>query len=273
MPPAPSTDIVACHQHQIVGPQLLAGSVGNKTSLAGTLKRLHDGGLLEGPVKSLRTIRGNLQRINATHADARTPYGTVVKIMAVPGENFKFEYVCPFAYLHHMCTLSSEFTTIMKSCSESGNPLRIVLYADSICPGNPFRPEKSRTVQCIYWTIIDWPPWMLQRSGLWPVFGFIRDTILNSIDGGLGKVMGLILRLMFFPSGVAPSFQTGIVLPGGFMVTAMFAGFLADLVAHKDLFQFKGASGFKFCFECGNVVNRRYVDSPCGRYVGIGCHR
>ena len=167
--------------------------------------------------------------------------------------------------------MSDAFQSAMGACTQSPDPLRIVIYADSICPGNPFRPEKSRTVCCIYWTIVDWPAWLLQRSGVWPVLGFIRDVVLSRFEGGLSRLMCFIIRFMFMPQPSEPSFATGITLPGGINVLGRFAGFLADLAAHKELFHFKGAQGWKCCFECGNLVKRPFVDSADGKFVGLGC--
>ena len=38
---------------------------------------------------------------------------------------------------------------------DGGNPLRLVIYLDEMNSGNPFRPEKSRTMQCSYWCVAD----------------------------------------------------------------------------------------------------------------------
>ena len=106
---------------------------------------------------------------------------------------------------------------------------------------------------------------------MWPILGFMRDSLLSTMTGGLSMVMSNILLMMFGAAAGCPSFNNGIVLPGGVMVVGVFAGFLCDLAGHKELFHFKGAAGFKCCFECGNVIKHPVVDSPCGRYVGLGC--
>ena len=266
-----SPAILGSHKRQLSDAQLVAGSVGHKAQMAATLTQLHHSGTLTSAVTTERSIRSRLTDAAVAHGRSHTPYGPVVKFTKLPGEELEVEYVCPFAYLFYMCLMSDAFKDSMETLSRSDTPLRIVLYADSICPGNPFRPEKSRTVTCIYWTIVDWPAWMLQRSGLWPVLAFIRDSVVAQVNGGLSNIMGHMLRLMFLPEAGEPSFVTGIVMPGGFTIHGKFIGFLADLAAHKDIFQFKGAAGFKCCFECQNVIKHKVVDSACGKFVGLGC--
>ena len=41
--------------------------------------------------------------------------------------------------------------------SRQGPEAKIVLYIDEVCPGNPLRPEKSRTTQAVYWAMADLP--------------------------------------------------------------------------------------------------------------------
>ena len=164
----------------------------------------------------------------------------------------------------------------MRECIPEGTVGRIVLYIDEICPGNPLRPEKSRTLQAIYWAFIDWPQWILQRTSMWPVFGTIRSTIVSGLSGKVSALMRLVLRI-FFPEDGIGSFAGGVTLVFAagerFVTRARFSGFIADEKAHNEISGTKGASGTKCCISCRNVFNRFDATTamPDG-CVCITCH-
>ena len=146
--------------------------------------------------------------------------------------------------MSYLCTISGAFYDVLRSVHVAGQPLRIVLYVDECCPGNPLRPEKSRSIHCIYWTFVDFPQWLLCRTGTWFVFAFIRDVLVCELPGGLSQLMRSVLRKFFGASG--HSYGRGIVVEhkgANLMVTCIFAGFLADDSAHKYIASVKGASG------------------------------
>ena len=55
------------------------------------------------------------------------------------------------------------------------------------------------------------------------------------------------------------------------LVTGIFAGFLADEKAHKELTGTKGASGSKICTTCNNVFNRVKESALVAGTVCIAC--
>ena len=93
----------------------------------------------------------NAKKANEHYGPIQTPYGRIIKTMVVDDDVVPgWECVCPFAFLYYMCNVNGAFAGILETCCEVGQMLRAVPYADNINPGNPFRPEKSRTIQCIY---------------------------------------------------------------------------------------------------------------------------
>ena len=160
---------------------------------------------------------------------------------------------------------------MMYDCCSPGRPLRLVLYADEMNPGNPWRPEKSRTLQCIYWAFVDWPSHGLSRTFTWPVLCTIRSTIVNKIPGGMSYICRMILRIFFPEEG--HSIARGIMLSfqgATFLVTAVFGGFLCDLKGHKENLEWKGTGGNVVCTSCSNV-DQRLHGSREGRFVGLDC--
>ena len=161
-----------------------------KLSMAKTLCTLSKRGMLkdfEGDV-SLNSMKRQLTAASRDHAYTHTPYGPLVQSLdlGIDAQLSKWEYLNPFAWLYHLSAMSASFADIMRNICVDGRPLRIVIYADGLVPGNPFRPEKSRNLMCIYWCIADWPQWLLQRSFAWPVFGILRETIIDKIKRRLG---------------------------------------------------------------------------------------
>jgi hypothetical protein len=85
--------------------------------------------------------------------------------------------------------------------------------------------------------------------------------------------MRTVLRIFWSDSG--DSFSRGVHIndpQGGFVVTAIFAGFLQDLLGHKELSEWKGANGLKCCSTCDNVINMRHrMPRPANGEVGSNC--
>ena len=221
-----------------------------RTVVAETLVTLQKAGLLNDTVSETdqATLKRKLGKVTADHAKTHTPYGCLVQSMQVGDRTW--EYLHPFAFLYHMSMISADFATMMRSACADGRHLKLVLFADGMVPGNPFRPEKSRTVMCLYWCLADWPQHVLQRSFAWPVFSILRESIIEKLSGGLSGLMRKVLRV-FFPL-VGHSFSRGVTInspQGAYVAKAVFAGFLGDLVGHKDIWYTKGHNGVKCCMN------------------------
>ena len=129
--------------------------------------------------KHLKNLDRNLEKADCT------PYGTLVKVLeaeqeprpeapaAAPPEYIKIKYACPFALLWLLCASSENFfnllcTTGLKpqpSLGTGDQPVgRLVIYFDDVMPGNLHRPDKGRKYMALYWSLLDWPSWMLQSA-------------------------------------------------------------------------------------------------------------
>ncbi len=253
-----------------VGRNMIARS--NKSALAASLLELQRAGLLntDEPLTE-RGIKRQLKECSEYHANVRTPYGPLVQTMEIGAPNLEqWEFCHPAAFLHYLTVISAPFADLMRSICVEDRPCRVVIYADGLEPGNPFRPEKSRHLQCIYWALADWPQWLLQRTFAWPVFGMIRTAVLETIEGGMSYLMRLVLKVFFADD--RRSFSRGVILKHGssaYEVRAIFGWFLADLEGHRDITRWKGTSGKLMCISCFNVVSKKCtlgdgdVDARC----------
>ena len=243
---------------------------GNDAQLAKVLGTLSERGWLKGEVVAgkTRSIQRKLDGASKIHGNMKTPYGTVVQQMDLPVRSLpKWKFAHPMALLFYLCLLSAPFADVMEHTSP-GQPLRIVIYIDEICPGNPLRPEKSRTLQSVYWCCADWPDWLLQRTAAWPVFGTIRSSVVEQLDGGVSHLMKLIMHTFWPENGDSMANGFTIVKAGGERIirNGLFCGFLCDEKAHNQVTGSKGASGTKPCLTCRNCYGRTK-----GRALPAGC--
>eukprot|EP00969_Alexandrium_andersonii_P307307 13584191-Alexandrium_andersonii.AAC.1 len=119
--------------------EIAATGVAKKT-LAQLLSSLGD-----EETRAARTQRADVADAVSEHARANTPYGTVVKQLEIT-DGFTLPYICPFALLFYLCTVSSEFAELVqRSVATSGGDGRLIMYADEVRPGNVLRPDKGRT--------------------------------------------------------------------------------------------------------------------------------
>ena len=205
---------------------------------------------------SNRKLRRTLQNASVQHGSSVTAYGTVIQKvdLGIPGVE-PWEYCNPIAYLRYISTLNNAFGEVMKSCIVAGQALTMLLYLDELCPGNPFRPEKGRKVQGIYWCIKEWPDWILTRTAMWPVFGVIRSATIDKMPGGISAFYAKILEICFLDGDRTMSDAIQLICNDkAFTATFKYGGLLADEDCLKKVHDYKGAQGLKPCMACGNLM-------------------
>ena len=204
---------------------------GAKTGICTALEALQRSGLLRTH-DSNRKLRRTLQRAAVEHGNQNTAYGTVIQKvdLGVPGVE-PWEYCHPLAYLRYISTLNNSFGEVMQSCLDGveGEALTVILYMDELCPGNPYRPDKARKLQGVYWCLQEWPDWILRRSALWPVFGVLRSSTVEKMRGGIGAFYAKVLGMCFL-DGPHTMLQGAQLVCNGksFAVTFKYGGLLAD---------------------------------------------
>ena len=237
-----------------------------KTALSQILATLQAQGLLDTSMEadSERAVRESLQQALKVHSGATTPYGKVVQKMNLGECCPEWSFVHPRAHLYHLAKLSPSFGALISSIiGESCKVLNVVIYIDEMCPGNPLRPDKARTLQCVYYTFLEYPAHILTMAEGWHLFGVLRSTIADKVPGGVSGFLKLILRQMFLCKESNLQIGAQIACKDDIVVLrARFSCFLADEKAHEELMNVKGASGMKPCPTCKNIVNR----------VDVGAH-
>ena len=254
---------------------------GSRSGLARNLGMLQNAGLLSDDFSqsigsSESSMKRTLQNVMEADSKTETPYGTVVQIMelnTVEGDTISWDYCNPLALLYHLTSICHALGDLMADLYTPGTPMRVVIYADECEPGNPLRPDIGRLMQCLYFCFVEWPPWLLTRSGAWLNLGFIRSALCKKVRGGLSGLMATMLR-SFFSRNTTPSFPNGVLINtsrGHVTIDAVFAGFLADDACHTYLSSAVGASGYHICLTCKNVLNRIDEDVMGDDIVSCAC--
>ena len=274
--------------HETTKRQALSNALGSagkfvpKLGLARALLSLHESGYLDPSLLgneevSERNARAKLQEVAVHDSEIRTPYGTVVQTMTLPmvGTNdaFVWHYVSPFALLHHICTLSSTFASIVGShlAQQTNN---IMLYFDETKPGNVLRPDPGREFMAIFWTFRELPEYLRHRVIGWFPFGFLRQTKMNQLVGGVSALASRVIRAFFGSSGF--NFQLGcrcLVNGVDVYIRAGLGGILADEKGLKQVYDVKGSSGTKPCLVCKNMTSKHKDLSGHGYFVGLHCSK
>ena len=141
--------------------------------------------ILEGLRDSSDSDSGVLDRrsIGLSVSDcsrAETPYGTVVKQLNCGSRSLP--YICPFAFLFHVCSRSARFADLLRSSVGAGRG-RMVMYVDEMRPGNVLRPDKGRSTQCVYWTLTNFPEYVRSRDTGWFTAMVVRSSVVGDLPG------------------------------------------------------------------------------------------
>ena len=200
-----------------------------------------------------------------------TPYGPLlvdVPFKTKDGGEIKMEFLHPWAGLYHITRISKAFSDLIRTaidwnegCSPD-SPFELVLYSDEVTPGNQLAHRNARKVQTIYWTFLDFGPFLCCEE-LWITGSVISVEDVKRIEGGWSHVMGYYTKLFFAPlTSHADMSIAGIDLhlKGGskLHIWVDFGLSLSDeLAGSNQLFGLKGPSGLKCCRWCVNVHNEK----------------
>ena len=108
----PANDEIDDSTRMLLRSELLATARGSKANVARILQTLNRKGMLRDSGLGSADERRQLQRAAEMHGRARTPYGTVVQTLDVPGIG-RWEFVHPIAFMHYMSTVSEPFAKMV----------------------------------------------------------------------------------------------------------------------------------------------------------------
>ena len=190
-------------------------------------------------------------------AGAETSYGPIVKTLTLHGHDIP--YVCPFALLWSMASVSPGFSALLHS-RIGGSVGRVCLYVDEVVPGNNLRPDHARAFYSFFWLFLEYPDWLRSSAFGWHDLCVLKVSVVNEIPGGISAVTAAMLRVFWGTAeGAYNLFRLGVRVAGPqapYVLRASFGVFLVDERTEKYITGVKGSSDSKPCMSCRNVVGR-----------------
>lgn len=98
---------------------------------------------------------------------------------------------------------------------------------------------------------------MIHMEGLWLHIFVLRASHVKKIKGGASQILGKVMEL-FFNDPYDVRLGVKLEVPGPIENRFLFGRVgvvVADEVALKQVFSFKGSSGTMCCFKCSNLVS------------------
>ena len=225
--------------------ELVASSHGPKSSVARVLQKLQAHGLLNDPELGCKDEQRRLTEASHAHANARTPYGTVVQAIPLQMDDdsvYAWEVIHPLAFMWYLAKVCMAFSKVFgQALRDAAGVLSILLYGDDLTPGNPLRHDHGRKVFTFYYSFLQLPAWLLHRQEGWFCFASLRVDVIDNVRGGVSAVFAEILKLMFTakPANLSDGsfiFSAGVEV----MMKATFKGIIADEKGLKEAWDIMG---------------------------------
>ena len=191
-----------------------------------------------------------------------TPYGPVVQPVELPlASGTVSTYIQhPLAMLYHACNEGGAFLDFMRSKvqrfpSTQDKPWGFIFYNDGV--GMKLLDHDARKCEACYWSFVEFGRPTLNCEQGWFVVGAPRSTLIHELPGGMSHYMAILLRLLFHKDRSVT--DEGFFLPIGDngsqkMMFITLHVVVADEVALKSLFHFRGASARLPCGLCINAT-------------------
>jgi len=229
---------------------------------------------LDGVAGEAEPSRYSLHRAAQAGLDEDTPYGKLIEDMELEltdGTTFTMPYINPFALVFYMNMLSVACRGFLRLHLQ-GRTARVCLYVDETTPGNVLRPDKGRSLQCVYWTFLEFPSWFRVKTTSWFAVCYLPSSVVQKLAGGMSALMARILRIFWHPTSwnfkrLGVRMRLGERMQDAWQLHATFACWVSDEKAFKELCNVKGASGTKPCLQCKNVIGRVGRGDVMGNYL------
>ena len=217
------------------------------------------------------TSRRNLKRKQQETIEAPTLYGLPLQSVALPGHEGETVPVHwegmahPAALLNHLAqntSLGNMLSARMEIQRPTlQRPWRLIYFADECTAGNLLRRDPTKKGWCIYISWIEMGPELLSKDIAWLPIGVLNVNTVKKISGGFNTVFRYQMEYFFgrhcdLRDGITIHTREGKVL----MLFSTLGFVLADELGTKEIWGLKGASSWRCCALCQNVVNARYFE-------------
>ena len=200
-------------------------------------------------------------RARREYCMVETPHGPVVQSVGLPlttGATTTW-IQHPLAMLYHAAREGGAFLSFLRSQYEkhppsSESPWRFLFYSDGV--GMKVLDHDARKVEACYWSLAEFDRPSLNCEHGWFCIAAPRVDLLVDLPGGMSHFMAILLRVLFSRMDHAGH---GFFLPIGedgapVMFFVQLHVIVADEIALKQLFHFRGASARLPCSLCINAT-------------------
>ena len=231
------------------------------SGLIATLKSVKENGLPDS------ISRRTLKRARQEELGGNTPFGdliTHISLDLTDGSVKQFPVVHPLALFWMVLQKCDAFRGwflehLQSKPSNLNNMWRVALYNDEVLPGNPLKVSNERKIMGFYWSWMEYGKFIHQEC-MWYHLCAIRSSHIRKVKGGVSQLFKKIVPL-FFSAPADLRLGVQMTLPPGpeglsssLFLFGCFGTLVADEVALKQCWSFKGSSGTLPCFRCSNVV-------------------
>ena len=189
----------------------------------------------------------------------------IVKLPMQDGTEFEWTVGSADKLLRYVAGRSETFNALLSRAvaSAGGEPLRMILYMDEVTPGDALALWHGSKFWAMYFIFLDFGPDMLQCEALWLPIAVLKHDTCVGVDGGLSCAVRLLLRHMLLGPGGLARQGAGVQLGGAQkLVRARLVHLLADMDAHRALWLYTGASGYRPCMRCANICMKKGRPAP-----------
>ena len=199
-----------------------------------------------------------------------TIYGPVSSTIEIAGTqgNLSVTFLDPRAMLYVMAEERPEFGSFITSVLNGGMG-HVVLFVDTTKPGNCLRPDKGRSFEGIYWTILEFPHWFRRsHTRAWFSCAYVLSSAMSDAGVSISVLMAAFLRIFWLGDSCLRS--VGVRLPslgGPAHIRLAFGFILGDEKGLWECMSTRGSQATKPCFHCKNIIGRRDPTEDFGEYL------
>ncbi len=251
----------------------------NVSAVERVLHTLADAGEL---AEDFPTSSSSLQRAGKELLDERTQFGPVVTeitMQLIKGQELQWPVVNPYSYVWWVCENVPAYAKMLvdaleKHPSSPDQQWHLCLYGDEAVGGNVLKVDNGRKAWCMYWQFLEIDEELLHHEALWNVGAVLRTRTSGKTRRGLS---GALSCLMSFWFGDVQNLGSGLRFRYDDKVYIIFAElgrWLSDEGFLHAAFLCKGASGWRYCMLCSNLVSERsgLAGLADGSLVPHGCN-
>ena len=181
---------------------------------------------------------------------------TTYQLQMNDGSTKSFPAVAPVDLLEYIVMTCMTFADFMKGLMDSTDTANwgIVIYTDEILPGAQLKINNNRKLVSFYWSFVQFGA-KLGVEDCWLHLATIRRSWMTSAKCGWSQVFKELCKLFFKkPKDLASGVVLNLVGHGPCTLFAKIGAVIGDAPALQSVWGWKGATGWKCCFFCQNVV-------------------